>query len=76
MNKNSVKNHIQRYKCPSCNKTFTFQKKLNPSNISLDYSQGKQPDKELALKYKCAIKTIQKYIDSASKLVLKPPIFN
>ncbi|MGX3048587.1 IS256 family transposase, variant Zn-binding type, partial [Ursidibacter arcticus] len=37
-----MKNNIQRYKCPSCNKTFTFQHKINPADIWFDYSQGKQ----------------------------------
>ncbi|MGC6359731.1 IS256 family transposase, variant Zn-binding type [Bisgaard Taxon 45] len=74
MKKNGVSNNIQRYKCTSCNKTFTLQKKLNPIDIWLDYSQGKQTYKELALKYKCSVKTIQRHIDKAPKTALKPPI--
>ena len=67
-------NKIERYKCPSCNKTFTFQKKLNPCEIWRDYSQGKQTYKELSIKYQCSIKTIQRYIDKAPKTALNPPI--
>ncbi len=53
-------NNIERYKCTSCNKTFTFQKKLNPSDIWKDYSQGKQTYKELSIKYQCLVKTDSK----------------
>lgn len=68
-----MRNHIQRYKCSVCNKSFTFQKKLNASDIWFDYSQGKQTYKELALKYKCSVKTIQRYIDKAPKTSLQLP---
>ncbi|MGY4679439.1 transposase-like zinc-binding domain-containing protein, partial [Ursidibacter arcticus] len=37
IHKHGLKNNIQRYKCPSCSKTFTFQKKLNYSDIWQDY---------------------------------------
>ncbi|WP_424275957.1 IS1/IS1595 family N-terminal zinc-binding domain-containing protein [Cricetibacter osteomyelitidis] len=32
LHKHGKKNNIQRYKCPYCNKTFTFKNKLNPAN--------------------------------------------
>ncbi len=35
-------NDLQRYKCPHCNKTFTFKSKLYPDQIWLDYFIGKQ----------------------------------
>ncbi|WP_419865861.1 transposase, partial [Gallibacterium genomosp. 3] len=38
--KHGIRNTIQRYKCNSCNKTFTFQPKLNPATIWSDYSEG------------------------------------
>ncbi|HDR1925604.1 TPA: transposase [Pasteurella multocida] len=75
MKKHGTQNNIQRYKCSSCYKTFTFQKKLNPSAIWFDYSQGKQTYKELAIKYQCSIKTIQRYIYKAPKSISNPPIF-
>ncbi|MGX2950706.1 IS256 family transposase, variant Zn-binding type, partial [Ursidibacter sp. B-7004-1] len=74
MKKHGTQNNTQRYKCHCCNKTFTFQHKINPADIWQDYSQGKQTYKELALKYKCSVKTIQRYIDKAPKTALKPPI--
>ncbi|WP_424403957.1 IS256 family transposase, variant Zn-binding type [Pasteurella sp. PK-2025] len=74
MKKNGVRNNIQRYKCLSCNKTFTFQKKLNSSDTWRGSSQEKQTYKERALKYKCSVKTIQRHIDKAPKTALKPPI--
>ncbi|WP_424580056.1 IS1/IS1595 family N-terminal zinc-binding domain-containing protein [Volucribacter psittacicida] len=52
--KHGTQNHIQRYKCNHCNKTFTFQNKLNPTEIWFHYSQGKQTYKELAIKYQCS----------------------
>ena len=67
-------NNIQRYKCTACNKTFTFQEKLNPCDIWQDYSQGKQTYKELSIKYQCSVKTIQRYIDKAPKTALNSPI--
>ncbi|MDG6895969.1 hypothetical protein A6A20_10150 [Volucribacter amazonae] len=62
-----TQNNIQRYKCHHCNKAFIFQNKLNLSEIWLHYSQGKQTYKELAIKYQCSVKTIQRDIDKAPK---------
>ncbi|WP_424580039.1 transposase [Volucribacter psittacicida] len=42
IHKHGKKKTIQRYKCNHCNKTFTFQYKLNPTEIWFHYSQGKQ----------------------------------
>ncbi|WP_422386342.1 transposase-like zinc-binding domain-containing protein [Actinobacillus lignieresii] len=71
--KHGIRNHIQRYKCNICHKTFTYQQKLNATDIWFDYSQGKQTYKALALKYQCSVRTIQRYIEKAPKTKLKPP---
>ncbi|MDP0373621.1 transposase, partial [Glaesserella parasuis] len=68
-----MRNNIQRYKCNACNKIFTLKKKLNPISIWNDYSIGKQTYKQLAEKYHCSIRTIQRYIEKAPKTVLNPP---
>ncbi|MDG6236205.1 transposase, partial [Glaesserella parasuis] len=70
--KHGIRNNIQRYKCNACNKTFTLKKKLNPISIWNDYSIGKQTYKQLAEKYHCSIRTIQRYLEKAPKTVLNP----
>ncbi len=72
--KHGIRNNIQRYKCNACNKTFTLKKKLNPINIWNDYSIGKQTYKQLAEKYHCSIRTIQRYLEKAPKTALNPPL--
>ncbi|WP_415749547.1 hypothetical protein [Aggregatibacter actinomycetemcomitans] len=37
MQKYDTQNHLQRYKCPHCNKVFSFKSKLNPIQIWEDY---------------------------------------
>ncbi|VTU06539.1 Uncharacterised protein [Actinobacillus porcinus] len=49
--------------CNKCHKTFSFKKKLDPIKIWNDYILGKQTYKELAIKYHCSVRTIQRYID-------------
>ena len=38
-----------------------------------DYSEGKQTYKQLANKYQCSIRTIQRYVLNAPKTILNPP---
>ncbi|MCT8715925.1 hypothetical protein KZ375_11530, partial [Glaesserella parasuis] len=37
-----------------------------------DYSIGKQTYQQLAIKYHCSVRTIQRYIDKAPKTALNP----
>ncbi|MDD2164319.1 transposase [Glaesserella parasuis] len=74
IHKHGIRNNIQRYKCNACNKTFTLKKKLNPISIWNDYSIGKQTYQQLAVKYHCSVRTIQRYIDKVPKTSLKPPL--
>ncbi|WP_423972983.1 IS1/IS1595 family N-terminal zinc-binding domain-containing protein [Glaesserella parasuis] len=67
MQKYGKKNNIQRYFCSSCHKTFSSTNKLNPIDIWTDYTIGKQTYKQLAEKYHCSIRTIQRYIEKSSK---------
>ncbi|WP_446685282.1 transposase, partial [Gallibacterium melopsittaci] len=71
--KHGIRNKIQRYKCNTCNKTFTYQKKLNPEQIWQDYSEGKQTYKALTIKYHCSERTIQRYLEKAPKALLNFP---
>ncbi|WP_420797996.1 hypothetical protein [Phocoenobacter atlanticus] len=59
MHKYGTPNNVQRYKSSICNKTFTFKKSLNSSQIWLDYTEGKQTYKQLAIKYNCSVRTFK-----------------
>ncbi|QBQ63174.1 transposase [Actinobacillus indolicus] len=48
--------------------------KLDPIKIWTDYTSGKQTYQQLAVKYHCSVRTIQRYIDKAPKTPLKPPL--
>ncbi|WP_080513257.1 IS256 family transposase, variant Zn-binding type [Glaesserella parasuis] len=39
-----------------------------------DYTSGKQTYQQLAVKYHCSVRTIQRYIDKVPKTSLKPPL--
>ncbi|WP_455550238.1 IS256 family transposase, variant Zn-binding type [Capnocytophaga canimorsus] len=53
----------QRYKCLNCLKFFTGGTRLNPEVLWQEYTQGKQTYSQLAQKYGCSLKTIQRKID-------------
>ncbi|MDO9762683.1 hypothetical protein Q7340_04920 [Glaesserella parasuis] len=55
-------------------KRLSFTKKLNPIKIWTDYTSGKQTYKQLAEKYHCSIRTIQRYLEKAPKTALNPPL--
>jgi hypothetical protein len=55
---------VQLYKCHNCGKQFLGGNRLNDAQIWFDYTAGKQTYKQLAEKYNCSIKTIQRRIDS------------
>lgn len=65
--KNGSKNKLQRYKCLECNKTFSLSKKLNSAEIWYEYTVKKQTYQQLADKYHCSIRTIQRHILKAPK---------
>ena len=51
------------YKCYVCKKQFTDGFRLNPATIWQEYTKGKQTYEQLATKYKCSRRTIQRKID-------------
>ena len=64
MSKYGIQNGIQRYKCAICGKIFQGGYRLVAAQIWQEYTQGKQTYKQLAAKYRCSVKTIQRKIDS------------
>ncbi|WP_438940316.1 IS1/IS1595 family N-terminal zinc-binding domain-containing protein, partial [Glaesserella parasuis] len=67
-------NNIQRYFCNECYKTFILKTKLDPIKIWTDYTSGKQTYQQLAIKYHCSVRTIQRYINKAPTTALKLPL--
>lgn len=65
MSKSGVHKGIQRYQCAACGKRFLATKtQIDKTKIWEEYTQGKQTYAQLAVKYNCAIKTIQRKIDT------------
>ncbi|WP_458249557.1 hypothetical protein [Glaesserella parasuis] len=74
MKKHGIQNNTQRYFCNEFYKTFILKTKLDPIKIWTDYTSGKQTYQQLAEKYHCSVRTIQRYIDKAPKTALRPPL--
>lgn len=57
---------VQLYKCIACGKQFRDRKaSIAAQNLWLEYTIGKQTYAQLAVKYGCSVKTIQRRIDTA-----------
>lgn len=54
---------MQRYKCASCGKRFLDRSRISNDLIWEEYIKGKQTYLQLATKYGCSVKTIQRRID-------------
>jgi hypothetical protein len=57
-------NSVQRYKCTLCGKQFLGGQRLDNALIWEEYTQGKQTYAQLAERFKCSIRTIQRRIDA------------
>jgi hypothetical protein len=57
---------VQRYKCISCGKQFlgVYLLEIDAEFLWQEYLSGKQTYQQLAKKYECSIKTIQRKIDT------------
>lgn len=55
---------VQRYKCSLCGKQFLGGQRLDNAQIWEEYTQGKQTYAQLAGRFHCSIKTIQRRIDA------------
>lgn len=64
MSKYGFQKGIQRYKCAACGKIFQGGTRLEPRVIWKEYTEGKQTYHQLALKYGCSTKTIQRKLDT------------
>jgi len=64
--KNGFVKGIQRYKCAVCKKQFIGDKRISEVTFWEEYSVGKQTYTQLAIKYDCSIKTIQRKLDLVS----------
>lgn len=61
--KNGFVNKVQRYKCYACGKQFLGGIRINNHQLWKEYQEGKQTYTQLAEKYNCSIKTIQRRLD-------------
>lgn len=59
------------YKCYVCEKQFSEGLRLNSLTIWEEYTQGKQTYQQLAKKYNCSKKTIQRKIDLHKVIIPK-----
>ncbi|MGP5070718.1 IS256 family transposase, variant Zn-binding type [Psychrobacter faecalis] len=64
--KNGRKLGKQQYQCLACRRQFLGGKRLNNQTLWTEYTQGKQTYQQLADKYHCSIKTIQRRLDKVS----------
>ncbi|WP_455233767.1 transposase [Psychrobacter vallis] len=64
--KNGRKLGKQQYQCLSCKRQFSGGTRLNNEALWTEYTQGKQTYKQLADKYHCSLKTIQRRLDKVS----------
>ena len=76
--KSSIKNTIKENTLDSqalsdAQKVESSKNKLDPIKIWTDYTSGKQIYQQLAIKYQCSVRTIQRYIDKAPKTSLNQP---
>jgi len=58
--KNGFKYHKQRYLCKTCGKQFVFRQKIDNQELYNDYVFGKQTLKQLSIKYKITVRTVQR----------------
>lgn len=59
---------MQRYQCATCKRKFVGGVRLDGQIIWQEYTRGKQTYAQLAVKYDCSIKTIQRKIDSVKTI--------
>lgn len=64
MSKYGIQKGIQRYKCAGCGKVFQGGNRIDAQLVWDLYVEGKQTYAQLALRFDCSVKTIQRKIDS------------
>jgi DNA-directed RNA polymerase subunit RPC12/RpoP len=63
VSKDGLHKGIQRYKCGNCGKKFIGGNRPDNNLIWEEYTKGKQTYQQLATKYGCSKKTIQRRLD-------------
>ena len=69
MKKTGFRNEKQKYKCHACGRQFLGGFRIDSEIIWKEYTQGKQTYKQLAKKYNCSTRTIQRRIDSYEPMI-------
>ncbi len=64
MSKHGLYKGIQRYKCAACGKRFIGGERLDADFLWQEYTEGKQTYQQLAAKYGCSVKTVQRKLDT------------
>jgi hypothetical protein len=64
--KNGSVKGVQRYKCNICGKQFLGGNRIDLPDLWSEYEKGKQTYKQLAQKYECSKRTIQRKLDQYS----------
>lgn len=55
---------MQQFKCLACGRHFRGGERINNSLLWIEYTSGKQTYQQLADKYSCSLKTIQRRLDN------------
>ena len=63
------RNGKQKYRCHVCKHQFLGGKRVDPELLWKEYSDGKQTYVQLAEKYDCSSRTIQRKIDSVEVII-------
>ena len=61
--KNGIIKGVQRYLCRRCGKQFVGGERLENENLWREYTKGKQTYGQLARRYGCSVRTIQRRLD-------------
>ena len=72
--KNGVNSDKQLYRCYSCGRQFLDRKRIDLDELWHLYSSGKQTYVQLAERFFCSTKTIQRWLDKA--LIIKRKEFS
>jgi hypothetical protein len=74
--KNGIVKGVQLFKCFVCGKQFLGGFRIDNAVLWDEYTAGKQTYSQLAVKYNCSIKTVQRRLDSFSLQSYKPSVRN
>ncbi len=61
--KNGIIKGVQRYLCRTCGRQFVGGERVENENLWREYTEGKQTYGQLAARYGCSVRTIQRRLD-------------